>query len=155
MSQQLFALCLVASLVALVSAQSFNPQNCANGARKNMESFQKEVMQSMQQFTNSMQETGSQAVDMSSIQGDVDKLVNSMASLQDMSQGFDMGRWTSMYTENISTMASIMSKSFRMNLMTGSMDTYMQFASSMMSSYTRLMQKMVASCAPNVRLQPL
>lgn len=153
MSQQksLIVVCFLAGAVALVSGQSLNWQKCSSIVQGAADNYRKEMMNIGQSFTSSLQNAGVEASDISSIQSDIDKMTDSISKLTDMSNGVDMGRVTSVYLENLSTMASIARKSMRPQIFTSMAGAYMDVMNNAMAANTKFMETITENCMPSSR----
>lgn len=117
----------------------------------NEDRYRETLLESSQKFTQNLQSAGSSAMDTSRFQNDINKLINSMSSLTNMENGFDLNRITSTYMENIQTMASLMRNSFQMSLVSGTMENYIEMFNSVYGANTSFMSKVTSACMPNRR----
>lgn len=113
-------------------------------------------MAASQRFTQSLQQTGSEAVDLEPFQQDIEKLTQSLSQMANIANGFDVSRFMSIYLENLSTISSMMRNSFRLSLISGTLENYIEFGNSIYGANTKFLQKVTDSCMPNRmrRVQP-
>lgn len=114
--------------------------------------YRDSVTKALRKFSDSMQQSADQVMDTSAIQSDIDKMTESVSSLTNMSGGIDMGRLTSVYMENLQTMANIGRNSFRPQLLMGGMNSYMEFLNSLTTCNTDLMKAIAQACMPSSRV---
>lgn len=103
-------------------------------------------MKAGQKYTSSIQETGSQAMDTSAFQDDLDKLSQSLSSMADVSDGFDASRFMSIYVENLQTIGRLMTSSMRLSLMSGAIRQQLEFGNTLYQMNSNYLQTVVDSC---------
>lgn len=107
-----------------------------------------------EKLTNELQNSAGEAMDMSSIQEDLDKMTESVSSLANMSGSIDASRFTNAYMENMQNMYNIGRKLMRFDLLSGGMTSYMTFIRQMTSAYTEFASEAGTACMPSSRAGP-
>lgn len=118
---------------------------------KNTEKYSTDLQQAATKFTQSMQETGSQAIDTSSFQEDVDKLSQSMSQMANLSQSMDMSAMMSSWMENMTLIGNMMRNGLRLSLFQGTMRQYMDLSDSVYTMNTNFLNQVTQSCMPSMR----
>jgi len=84
-------------------------------------------------------------------QKDLDRLTQSISSMADLSQGFDLTRFFTVYMENIQTVSSMMRNSMRLSLFSGALSQYIEFGNRIYGANTDFLERVTQSCMPTNR----
>ena len=122
-----------------------------NNKLNTIDSYRETLMKSGQDFTNALQSAGAQASDINSIQKEIDNMTSNISKLSDMSNGFDLDRFTRAYLDNVNSMANIFRSSMRFNLVPSMMGAYIDMGNSMMGANTKFMETVTDGCVPSSR----